>query len=573
MNRKNLTAAVLAGLAGAAGIAGTAQAVNLNPDGLGQVLIYPYYTVNGGNATLLSVVNTSEDAKAVKVRFLEGQNSKEVLDFNLYLSAYDVWVAAIVDGGTIDTDCNIDNGLYDNQCGVPHLVIEDTSCTVPYLYEAASTAPGIQAFLTFGLNDKGSTDVSRTTEGHFEMIEMGTLVGSSAAAATHSQAAFEADKKTPRTPGTPANCDALVDAWTQGPDDIFGSPDDGYWIAESPLVDIEDPSGGLFGGASIVNGQQGTMYSYDAIAINGYANDRMGAEGSLHSFPGTELPSLNSGDVTTGYVFDSEGSVQSDSFTRGVDAVSYVFMHDAVMNEYVTGGFSNGESEWVMTFPTKNFYVNGTDEDNAPFVSIWKDNDGFDAKKGDPEFADGACEPVFLDTIWDQEELTPTEDPGDDRPPIVSPAPPDPDPDPSVPFELCWETSVIRFGSDPGDTTEILGSSLFTNIDNEELGFEAGWARIDLVEYPVDELPAPDGNGVFDGTRFRDHLGFDTGADPDGDHQKGLPITGFWVFKANNNYLTNDAGDQVLANYGGLFNHKYTRCFGGEGSTCGRDND
>ena len=41
MNRKNLTAAVLAGLAGVAGIASTAQAVNLNPDGLGEVLIYP----------------------------------------------------------------------------------------------------------------------------------------------------------------------------------------------------------------------------------------------------------------------------------------------------------------------------------------------------------------------------------------------------------------------------------------------------------------------------------------------------------------------------------------------------
>ena len=34
MNRKNLTAAVLAGLAGAAGIVGSAQAVNINPDGL-----------------------------------------------------------------------------------------------------------------------------------------------------------------------------------------------------------------------------------------------------------------------------------------------------------------------------------------------------------------------------------------------------------------------------------------------------------------------------------------------------------------------------------------------------------
>ena len=99
MNRKNLTAAVLAGLAGAAGIAGTAQAVNMNPDGLGQVLVYPYYTANDGNQTILSVVNTTDQAKAVKVRFLEGFNSREVLDFNLYLSHHDVWVAAIADLG------------------------------------------------------------------------------------------------------------------------------------------------------------------------------------------------------------------------------------------------------------------------------------------------------------------------------------------------------------------------------------------------------------------------------------------------------------------------------------------
>jgi hypothetical protein len=103
MNRKNLTAAVLAGLAGIAGVAGTAQAVNLNPDGLGEVLIYPYYTVNDGNQTLMTVVNTTGDAKAAKVRFLEGHNSREVLDFNLYLSEYDVWVAAIADGGAMVT--------------------------------------------------------------------------------------------------------------------------------------------------------------------------------------------------------------------------------------------------------------------------------------------------------------------------------------------------------------------------------------------------------------------------------------------------------------------------------------
>ena len=42
-NKKSLYAAI-AGVS-ALGVAGTAEAVHVNPDGLGQVLIYPYYTV------------------------------------------------------------------------------------------------------------------------------------------------------------------------------------------------------------------------------------------------------------------------------------------------------------------------------------------------------------------------------------------------------------------------------------------------------------------------------------------------------------------------------------------------
>jgi hypothetical protein len=68
--RKALFTAVLAGL----GAAGTAEAVYLNPNGTGQVLVYPYYTVqsSGGASwnTYLSVVNTTTRAKAVKVRVL-----------------------------------------------------------------------------------------------------------------------------------------------------------------------------------------------------------------------------------------------------------------------------------------------------------------------------------------------------------------------------------------------------------------------------------------------------------------------------------------------------------------------
>ena len=103
-NRKSLYAA-LAGV-GFLGATGVAQAVNINPDGFGQALIYPYYTTNGTGTggtvapynSLLSVVNSTASAKAVKVRFLEGKFSREVLDFNLYLSPKDVWTAPAVVG-------------------------------------------------------------------------------------------------------------------------------------------------------------------------------------------------------------------------------------------------------------------------------------------------------------------------------------------------------------------------------------------------------------------------------------------------------------------------------------------
>jgi hypothetical protein len=90
----------------------------LNPRGTGQVLIYPYYTVNAGYGTLLSVVNTTSHGKALKVRFHEGYNGREVLAFDLYLSPYDVWVAQ-----TFNTSAD--------GTGAAGLATNDTSWTVP----------------------------------------------------------------------------------------------------------------------------------------------------------------------------------------------------------------------------------------------------------------------------------------------------------------------------------------------------------------------------------------------------------------------------------------------------------
>jgi len=450
------------------------------------------------------------------VRFTEGQNTREVLDFNLYMSAYDVWTAAV----------------YMNADGVPSLLTNDTSCTVPYLYEM-----GEQEFLPYALTDGGSTDISRATEGHFEMIEMGTLVDESEDSAT---AATHVD-------GAPADCQQLVDAWTDPDDKKAG--DEGYWLAD-PFTDMSAPSGGLFGGAAIVNVEKAWAVSYDATALNGFATDVF-ANDILHQEPGSVLPSLNSGDVYEGYVFLDDGSVQpSGTLARPVDAVSYVFMSDQIMNEYTTEAAVGGQTEWVVTFPTKHFYVYepsaGEVVPVAPFTSVW------DADDDEPT----ACEVVILDTIWDREENTIVNPviPGEPIPPIVSPAPPGEivTPDPVIPFELCYETSVIRFGDvdTAGSSTPVLGSSNFHNIDNTELGFQNGWARLQLDDFPYDA----NGNGSVD---CDEGVGTECFSRASLGDLNGLPVTGFAVQTFENGFL--GEGGDTIGNYGGIYKHKATK--------------
>ncbi|HET8943027.1 MAG TPA: cell surface protein, partial [Rudaea sp.] len=95
MHGKHLVAAFIAAIGTLVVTIQPARAVYLNPRGMGQVLLYPYYTVNAHQNTLLSVINASDVGKVVHVRFREGYNGRDVLDFNVFLSPYDVWTAAV----------------------------------------------------------------------------------------------------------------------------------------------------------------------------------------------------------------------------------------------------------------------------------------------------------------------------------------------------------------------------------------------------------------------------------------------------------------------------------------------
>ncbi len=508
MNRKNLTTAVLAGLAGAAGIVGTAQAVNINADGFGQVLVFPYYTTNNGNSTFFSIVNTRNIGKAIKIRFLEGMNSIEVLDFNLYMSPYDVWAAQVYD-----------------DAGTPSVVVPDKSCTVPYIYSFPGSK---QAFLTYALTDGGPTTLARTTEGHFEAIEMGDLTAAtkSAVSATHVNGTPPAQDN-PAIAGTSLEvCGALIGAWSTSATGVAG-----YWADGSYTEDLATPSGGLFGGAGVVNVAQGSLYTYDALAFNDWTRS-LWSDGPvtqltpIHQPPGNAQPSLGAGDRTNAEVPWSRSTsalaLRTPSgmwtpFTRAIDAVSFTLQRATVMNEYTTQAALLGKTEWVVTFPTKNFYVypavSGSATVRRPFSSLWSAT------------TDNSCDAVTL-TIWDREEQVQE---GTAVGPIVSPPPPDPT---ATVVQLCYETNVVQFDSSvaPATTaTSLLGSSRGISVDNLALGatFDQGWMRMNFGATAADNL-----GGLL-----------------------GRPVTGFRVSEFTNTA----AAAGIKATYGGLWQHKYTR--------------
>lgn len=537
MKKNALTNAVIAGIAGVAGIASVANAVNLNPDGLGQVLVYPYYTVNGGNSTLISIVNTTEFGKAVKVRFVEGRNSREALDFNLYLSPYDVWTGSIF--ALTDT-------------GPANLATADNSCTAPRIKTNTSlpiTASGLRyvAFRNYQYvtgatvtnNDSGPDTLDRTREGHLEVIEMGIVTNGDTDGIR-----FSLDAITHDSAGVPDNCNQVVNAWTSGSADPYWLPAAGVLEGE---IDVIPPTtanggGGLFGSAGIVDAANGTQLTYVPDAIDGFSVR------VLHVRPGTTSPSLADARFPTtlgadAIVFDN-GTLSTTSHTsaNAIDAVSAVYMHDAIFNEYAVIADSAGTqilaSEWVVTFPTKRFYVDQAlvgVTPIAPFTRIF------------PTSGSTGTSPVDVTLgYYDREERTPFQgvcvdsegNPIDD-PRCIDFSPTLPGQTASGP-QLFWEAQVITFDQPTavGGTSSILGSKLSQNVDLVD-GFTTGWMRLGLW---ADTLP-------FAGSLIQSHI---SRADVTGQRYVGLPVTGFW---AENTQTTS-----VLANFAGLWKHRGSRC-------------
>lgn len=410
MKKNKLTMAVAAGIAGVAGLANAQQYVN--PEGHGQVLIYPYFSVNNDLNTLYSVVNTTADTKGVKVRFLEGENSLEVLDFNVYLSAFDVWTGVLVP--TTSTQAG-----HVGEPSASHIT-GDTSCA-PFLNKAG------QEFLPFTIDadlDPSNMSMRRATDGHFEIIEMATFIGSTVAWADHGNV------------GVPASCGSIESDWA----------DNGiYNTADEDVV-----TGGLFGSASIINVAEGLAMTYDAIAVDEFWLFGVGN----HSEPGSLFPSLGQGDTRSTVFY--EGAAQTSTYASGAESISSLFVKQSLYNEYALDTFINGKSEWVISFPTKRFHVD-VPVAIAPFTEEWN--------------GVNSCHEFEL-TIWDREEQEEILTVGG-----VSPRPPA-----GANPSLCKEVNVVEFilpGGVVGAESSIMGSdNLVTVTTPSNAVTENGWANM-----------------------------------------------------------------------------------------------
>ncbi len=445
LKQKALVAA-LAG-AGVSMFAGYAGAVALSSEGLGEALIYPYYTARGNTQTLMSVVNTTNAGKAVKVRFREAKDSRDVLDFNLFLSAYDVWTGAI----------------FKNVAGDgARLLTNDTSCTSPSKAAWSNLGGGVYSVDFFNYDYQisdalsvhgtdalaGPQSLDRTLDGYVEIIEMATIPTTTAlyTAIQHVN-------------GVPPCTSSVVPAGA---------------VARGAAGQVP-PTGGMFGAVTYVaTGAAGMATSVNATALNAFNRD-----GNIQA-PNSDQPNMRDHNSCTAAVLSSSAVVVAD-MTSGVlgscgintqfaaNAVSAVMMAATVSGEYAyTADLLTG-TDWVLTMPGKSYYtdrsLSGSAVAVAPFTNVWVPKD---------QIASEAVNLVSTDREEDRgAAVTCTIGPEC----TFSPRPPS---QKVVGNALNWESSVVSFGSGAKATgpSAVLASNNVAWFAGRQNALGGGWLEL-----------------------------------------------------------------------------------------------
>ncbi|HFC30289.1 MAG TPA: hypothetical protein ENJ44_04520 [Oceanospirillales bacterium] len=428
---KRILSVAIAGQLATLGLYSTSAqaAVKINPQGIGQVLIYPYYTVNNDINTLISVVNTTDKVKATNIRFYEGKNNRDTLNFHIYLAPYDVWTAALV-----ATPSTISS--YEGQPSAK-LLTNDNTCTVPQNISESEFRPyGYRG--GDGYDDPIDGNMSRVTEGHIQVFEMGNVEGDFAQYAIFSG-------------NSPNNCFDLERLWFNN----------GSW-ATNPNEGLTSSNGigGLYGSASLIDVAGGFDVSYNATAIQGYSTVLQHAE------PGTILPHLNSGNSLESIVSTGTG-YKNITWDKPFKAISAVLSANEIYGDFVNSTGIGANTEWAITFPTKQFYVDPLFAPSttpiAPFSETINEN--------------GSCESAQI-ALYNREtenDMTQTK------------------------VDLCWGVNTIEYLQQTNSNDSAIFAS--KNVSKIVSSYDTGWTKL-----------------IFNQT-----------ATSEGSTLTGLPVTGFAI--------------------------------------------
>ena len=470
MKKNALSVAVAASVAAAAAYADT-DGMFVSAENTGQVILFPYYDAENSNNSVFHITNTTNEYKAVKIRIMEYVNSDEVLDFNLYLSPYDHFSWAMIkdekgDGAALKT--------FDNSCTVPAL----GSANPPFSGYTAADGGLVQPMVNFAYSKDANNSITRSLAGHIEVIEMGVVTDTVwQAAIKHTSA------------GVPKKCSTVQTAMLKNPP------------ATADINKVGAPTGGLYGLSYALNVNDAAAFGIDPFTIDDFSAN------SLHSAPGDELPSLNDSRANLkAWQQTPAGAYSDQGYSRTVDAVSGMMMTTGISNDVMVNSAVGAQSDWVITFPTKRFYVDPDEVGKAAPIAPF--NEAYIGKTAKGA-TDLACEDVTLQ-MWDREEQTTIVDfPG------FSPKPPE-----AQGAEICLEMNVLQMGLESSLNAEL-------PVSGFAFAFDEGWAR----------------------------MGFGTGltlASSPTYSAKGLPAIGFLATKYENSSVADGA-----FNYGHVAEHKY----------------
>ena len=246
--------AAVVGTPGPVDLAGAVTAADTlvaNKDGIGHIVVVPYYSAANGNDTYLTITNTDmRNGKAVKVRFRGASNSDDVFDFTLLMSPGDVWV------GTVTKDA---------ASGKAKLLTGDKSCTVP-----GNSVVNGATFVTSRLAayQSDADKAKETLEGYVEILNMadiypGTVPAVAAGGiptrtgATTINPLFTATKHVPPANEPPGCASPAVAALDTDPTSYSTATD----ATSAVQLGLDVPTGGLTATWTIINVPLATSYA------------------------------------------------------------------------------------------------------------------------------------------------------------------------------------------------------------------------------------------------------------------------------------------------------------------------